>query len=94
MDETCYHVAVFAWRADKPGLISACIKCSPGEDIAVGAEKFAHLYFPDADGWEHHAWHYGRIADDIIALEQVAAHAPSYTIERADIKSTVLTHDD
>jgi hypothetical protein len=90
--DSYYHVAVIAWHADGLGLKSACIKCSPDEDIAVGAEKFARLYFSDAEGWSHHKVQYGRIADDIIALERFAAHAEGFAPEHP-IKTTVLYND-
>ena len=88
-----YHVAVVAWRNDRLGLTSACIKCSPDEDIELGAERFAHLYFSDTEGWGHHAWHYGRIADHILVLEQSAAHEPSYTIDQSSLHAVVLKND-
>ncbi len=90
--DSYYHVAVIAWHADGLGLKSACIKCSPDEDIALGAEKFALLFFPLADGWSYHKTHYGRIADSIISLEQFAAHVEGFTPEHP-MKTTVLTND-
>jgi hypothetical protein len=88
--DSYYHVAVIAWSKEGLGLKSAFIKCSPDEDIDIGAERFALLYFPAAEGWSHHTWDYGRIADDIIALERLAAHDPSYVPEHTDIETTVL----
>lgn len=88
MGDKYYHVAVWALRPQGMGIKSAHIKVSPGEDVDVGVKLFAHIYFPDDDGWHDHAWDYGRIADDIIALERSAAHDPLYT--PLEVKARVL----
>mgnify|MGYP001586371665 FL=1 len=90
--DSYYHVAVIAWHADGLGLKSACIKCSEGEDIALGAEKFARLFFKEAEGGSHHKVQYGRIADSIISLETFSAHADGFTPEHP-MKTTVLYND-